>query len=326
MKGVLALLMISLSLLCQGQGNLVPNGGFEDLVNCPTSSAQIHLATPWINDIGGCDLFNECSEAIFIPPDWYLPQQGVPENSVGFQFAHSGNGYAGIYTYGGEVETNGREYLQVSLSQTLVSGKYVVSFWASLADEFQYAVGSLGAYFSDTLMTRTHFNTVWNVEPSIQSPAGLIMSDKNIWYHITDTFVSRTGGEEYLLIGNFKSAEESDTLLVPTGANNGFKSYYYIDDVSVVALDTVSGIEEAKRLRFSIYPNPTTEIINIEGKGRLNYVQLLDIRGREIMAEEAIGQKHTLDLRDIPEGIYLLRVADDEGRTGTQRLVKLAEP
>jgi hypothetical protein len=149
------------------------------------------------------------------------------------------------------------------------------------------------------------------------------MSNKDIWYHITDTFTSRYGGEQYLLIGNFKSTAESDTLLVSTGANNGFKSYYYIDDVSVVALDTLSGIAETEQLSFSIYPNPTIETVNIDGKERLGHVQLVDIQGREVMAEAAHGPRHTLDLSGVPEGIYLLRVTDAEGRRATQRLVKL---
>jgi len=314
--------LVLLPTLVQGQQNLVPNGGFEETSQCPETANQISLAPPWINDVGGSELFHAC---FFIMHPGVL-SVGVPENGAGAQTAHSGDGYAGIFTYGGQFETDGREYLQVPLSQPLQSGGYVISFWASLADEFQYAVGSLGAYLSDTLVVRDQFNSVLEVEPSVQSPSGLIMSDKNIWYHITDTFATRYGGERYLLIGNFKSTAESDTLLVPTGANNRFQSYYYIDDVSVVALDTVSGIGETERLRFNIHPNPAVEAVNIEGKERFTHVQLLDIRGIEVMAKAAHGATYTLNLSSVPDGIYLLRVTDDEGRTATQRLVKLAEP
>jgi hypothetical protein len=251
-------ILILLPLVVRGQQNLVPNGSFEEMTSCPTGSAQIELAMPWMNDIGGCDLYTPCST---------VPIQGVPENVIGHQLAHSGFAYAGIFTFGGPLEPNGREYLQVPLIAPLQAGGYVISFRASLADDMKYAVGSLGAYLSDTIITREQFNSVLEVEPSIQSPAGIIMSDKDIWYHITDTFASRYGGERYLLIGNFKSTAESDTLLVPTGANNGFKSYYYIDDVSVLAIDSITGINDelgTRNNQLSVYPNPNNGQMTVE--------------------------------------------------------------
>jgi hypothetical protein len=318
MKWMISIL-IALPAICAGQGNLVPNGSFEDVTSCPWESGLASLAFPWAPPLpSSADLFNVCN--LGTPSG--SPHLGIPENSAGYQHAHSGEGYVGIFTYNGAIP-DGREYMQVQLLEPLNQGGYVVSFWVSLADEFQYAVGSLGAYLSDTLISYTGYSP-YQVEPSIQSPDGVIMSDKDIWYHVTDTFKSRYGGEQYLLIGNFKTAEESDTLLVPTGANNRFQSYYYIDDVSVVALDTVSGIGETEQIAFSMYPNPVVERVNIAGKERLHHVALFDIRGRKIMEEDAHNQKHTIDLKGIPEGVYLLRVTDDEGHTATQRLVKAA--
>lgn len=326
MKWIIPIL-ISLPLLCQGQGNLVPNGDFEDYTQCPETSNQITLATPWINDVGGCELYNSCSPPLFFPPDLYIANVGVPENLGGEQFAHSGDGYAGIFTYGGATETNGREYLQVPLIEPLQSGGYVISFWASLADEFQYAVGSIGAYLSDTLVIHDQFNSVLEVEPSIQSPLGLIMSDKDIWYHITDTFSTRYGGEQYLLIGNFKSTADSDTLLVPTGANNRFQSYYYIDDVSVVAIDSIpSSIGDKETFDFSVYPNPATEALQIKSAKELVGVRVLDMRGRSVFTESIAANTHTVDLKSIQAGMYILEVTDREGRRATKRIVKTTGP
>jgi hypothetical protein len=320
------ILVLLSTTFARAQQNLVPNPSFEELTSCPTGSAQIHRAVPWINDVGGCEVYNECVEPTFIPPNHYQHRQDVPENSVGYQSAHSGEGYAGIFTYGGQFETNGREYLQVPLLEPLQSGGYLVSFWASLADKYQYSVTSLGAYFSDTLVTRTSFNSVLDFEPSVENIPTQNLSNKDIWYLVRDTFMSRYGGEEYLLIGNFRITEESNLFWVDSGAGNNWdRSYYYIDDVSVIALgDTVSGISEAEQLQFSVYPNPVVERVNIAGKERLHHVALFDIRGRKIMEEDAHNQKHTIDLKGIPEGVYLLRVTDDEGHTATQRLVKAA--
>ncbi len=314
-------ILLALPLLCQGQGNLVPNGSFEEITSCPTSSAQIHQALPWMNDIGGAELFHSCNPGT---PDGD-PHVGVPLNGVGYQYAHSGEAYAGIYTYGGPNETNGREYLQVPLIEPIhASRRYIVSFWASLADEFDYAVGSLGAYFSDTILVRTSFNSLPDVEPSIQSPPGQIFSDKDLWYLITDTFTSRVGGERYIIIGNFKSTAESDTLFVPTDENGSWKSYYYIDDVSVIALDSIpnSMAEPTTEpaLTLTVWPNPATSLLHIRTGRPLVSVQLRDMLGRMVHSEDAQGTGHTLHLGGIPPGLYLLEAHHADGRRAVKRI------
>jgi hypothetical protein len=220
------------------------------------------------------------------------------------------------------------------LTEPIQAGvRYKVSFHASLADKFNYAVGSLGAHFSDTLITRTSFNSLPGVEPDVQSPEGVVMSDKDIWYHITDTFVSRYGGERFLTIGNFKSTAESDTLfladnpiVVPTEHGwdtvyQRLKSYYYIDDVSVIALDSMpNSIGNQETLKVSIFPNPATDAVQIQGQG-LTAVRLMDISGRVILEENIVSDRHTVRLESVPPGLYLIEVRDAQGRRQAKKLV-----
>ena len=325
------LLLCLFPLLVFGQQNLVPNGSFEELWACPNGSSQIELAIPWINDVGGCEVYNQCVEPTFIPPDHYQYRQDVPENSVGYQPAHSGEGYAGIFTYGGQFETNGREYLQVPLLEPLQSGGYVVSFWASLADKYQYSITSLGVYFSDTLVTRTSFNSVLDFEPSIENSQSRNLSNKDIWYLITDTFASRYGGEEYLLIGNFRSTEESNLFWVDSGAGNNWdRSYYYIDDVSVVALDTVSGIGETEQLAFRIYPNPSNGRFELQASAPLQQqaaLVLYDTQGRAVLRQEVQKGTRSISVNAVglSEGIYLLSLEVNGQGKYTERLSILRE-
>jgi hypothetical protein len=322
---MIRLLVISvlLPMLCVGQQNLVPNGSFEEITSCPTSSAQIHLAVPWMDDIGSAELFNVCNPG----SSSGSPHVGVPANAAGNQYAHSGNGYSGIYTYGGPNESNGREYLQVPLTQPLYPGRYEVSFWASLADRFAYAVGSLGAFLSDTLVTRTSFNSLPGVEPSIQSPPGQIFTDKDIWYLITDTFTSRVGGERYLAIGNFKSTAESDTLFVPTSPNDRLKSYYYIDDVSVVALDSVpNSVAETGRLHFNVHPNPSSGSFTVRAAvplGSGGTLTLHDAQGLAVLRQQvrAGQQSVTVGTEGLAAGVYTLRLWSDDGGAGWEKVV-----
>ena len=90
--------------LCSSQ-NLVPNNSFESISNCPLTQSQINLAYSWIGYGGTPDLFNSC----FLNDNGV----GVPKNLTGYQTPRTGNGYAGIYTYGYNI----REYIQVNLFQ-----------------------------------------------------------------------------------------------------------------------------------------------------------------------------------------------------------------
>ena len=319
-----AAILVALPLIVQGQGNLVPNGSFEDIVSCPTGTAQIHLAVPWLNDVGGVELYHGCNPG----SSSGSPHVGVPANTTGHQYAHSGEGYAGIFAYGGPFEPEGREYLQVELTEPIqASVRYKVSFWASPADKYQYAVTSLGAYFSDTLMTRAVFNSVLDVEPSVENPADHPLADKDIWHMVTDTFNSRYGGERYLVIGNFRSAEESNLLWVDSGATqNHNRSYYYIDDISVIALDSIpkSIAEPATELALTLtaWPNPATSLLHIRSGLPLARLRLLDLSGRTVHAQEAHGTTHTIPLHTLPAGLYLLEAEDTTGRKAVQRVVK----
>lgn len=230
------------------------------------------MTMPWINTAGGTtpDLFHACSPPLVFPPDT-IPHLGVPENLFGSQFANTGDGYAGIYKYNGPVQEELREYLQVELSQQLHAGvRYRVSFYVSLADKFQYAVGTLGAYFTDALVVNDNWG-VYEVDPQIESPVEVVFEDKENWVLVEDTFSSRFGGERFMLIGNFRTDDESQIALVDSNSLYS-KSYYYIDDVSVIALDSVpNSIEEYGGIRFSVYPNPTGG--GRSGKGATAYRQ-----------------------------------------------------
>jgi hypothetical protein len=318
MRYVLVIL-VALPLLCWGQENLVPNGDFENYSSCiPNSVFQIGLATPWYNPTppSSPDYYNACCP----PTTGGDPHFGVPENMVGVQEAHSSDGYAGIFCYV-DYQVNGREFLQVPLTECLVGGvDYEVSFYASLADKFMYAISSLGAHLSDNALLSS--GSAWlEAVPQIVNPSGVILNDKESWTRISGVYNSRDGGECFITIGNFIVDTESNLTFVDSGATPAHnKSYYYIDDVSVIALDSIpSGVdeEEAKaRMAFKAYPNPNS------GSFQLDYslfekekgiVEIHDAIGRLILSQQlqAEGSRMVLTLDVENQGLYILSVRID---------------
>jgi hypothetical protein len=315
-------ILISLPVICLGQGNLVLNSSFENLTGCPWNNSHIELATSWMNVGGGgtADLYNTCFLPLIVPPDTF-PINGVPSNSVGFQVPHSGDGYAGFYFVSDpETYPNQREYIQARLLDTLQAfTSYEVTLYISLADKWRYGVGSVGVFFADSMINRETMQFL-DVVPQIQSPTGIIYDDKENWMEVRDTFNSRFGGESWIVIGNFLPDSLSLITFVDSGAGYNYdRSYYYIDDVSVIALDTPSGVVETEKLLFRIYPNPATEVVQIKGQGLVK-ARLLDMSGREVLRSSLLTTRE-VNIGHLPLGLYLLEVTDKEGRKAVQKLV-----
>jgi hypothetical protein len=319
------IIFILLPVLANGQQNLVPNGGFELFNHCPNQSGIYSInALDWtIPNPASPDYYNVCALPNIFPPDTHqCPNMGVPANVFGYQPAHSGDAYIGIYCFA-LTQPDGGEYIQVQLADSIVpSIRYQVSFYASLADNGRYALATIGAYLSKEAITNDSFR--FDVIPQILNPVGNPLTDPESWVLITDTFSSRYGGERYLTIGNFNTSATSDTVLYnPEGDVSYVYAYYYIDDVSVIALDSLpSGVGEAERLAFSIYPNPAADAVsfNLGTAGTaVREVRVWDAVGREVLYEGTIPQR--VNISHLPPGLFMVQLTTTNGLSAVQPLV-----
>jgi OOP family OmpA-OmpF porin len=202
--------------------NLLPNPSFETFTTCPvgTNGGQPLECTPWINATSGTsDYFNACA----------LPGTvSVPINYFGWQYAHTGNAYAGSYYKLANFVY--REYIQAPLLEPLVAGQYYYfSMFVSVADNL-CGVGRFGAYFSVTPPPNSG-NLPIPVTPQFDYDLGYI-SDNQEWTLVDGCFYA-SGGEQYITIGNFHS--DADTPIDPACDPPINTSYYYIDDVYLTA-------------------------------------------------------------------------------------------
>jgi gliding motility-associated-like protein len=165
--------------------------------------------------LGTPDIFNSCEFGVM----------GVPFNFFGTQYASTGEGYAGVYTYS---NGNGyREYVQAPLLEPLEpNAHYMLSFYVSLAD-LACASEWMGAYVSISAPTNFGSNQYLNVTPQVESDMGFI-TDATGWVLISGCFIAQ-GGEQFITIGNFRP--DSETPILPPCVTP--LAYYYIDDVSL---------------------------------------------------------------------------------------------
>lgn len=216
-NSIFILLFCSISILGKAQ-NLVPNYSFEYYTTCPTASGQITYASPWygVTSGGTTDYFNTCF--------------------ISYQTPRTGNGYAGIWVF--SAGPNLREYLQVQLATPLSTGScYFVEYYVNLSNTMMYALSSIDAYFSTTAIDSTGTGYVLNLTPQIKKYSSSAINDTVLWTKISGIYIA-SGGENYITIGNYFDDINIDTI------NTGYSyygSYYYIDDVSVVPIDSIVG-------------------------------------------------------------------------------------
>ena len=204
-----------------------------------------------------------------------------------------------------------REYLQIQLSDTLDAGaKYILTYYVSLGDEMWYATKRIGAYFSAIPLNIPNPNPL-PVTPQIENTT-LPLTNKTAWTALTDTFTA-AGGEQYLIIGNFNSDGNSDTIFVG-GPNYNPAAHYFVDDVSLTLLSG-AGVGENNNASNSLTlsPNPTSGIFNLQSEAEIKEVEIYNCIG-EVVASWKVGKlKVDVDLSSQPKGIYFVRAVTDKG-------------
>jgi hypothetical protein len=76
---------------------------------------------------------------------------------------------------------------------------------------------------------------------------------------------------------------------------------------------------------LSAYPNPVSDVLTITvvGLDEVNgTIQLMDFSGKLILNKAMNEPTLLLEMKDLSSGIYFIRYKDDEGRTGTLKVVK----
>ena len=62
---------------------------------------------------------------------------------------------------------------------------------------------------------------------------------------------------------------------------------------------------------ISVYPNPTSSIINIISDTEIKNIQLYDVQGR--ILQTTVGNSNTIDISDKNSGIYFLKISTENG-------------
>ena len=119
----------------------------------------------------------------------------------------------------------------------------------------------------------------------------------------------------------FSASAGSLTVIWAIGASSQYSSGH--SNRSATTLSVSLGISENNLLNFEMYPNPVSDLLNIQlptGTEKAE-VGVFDYTGRLVSSKTISSNDTAIDVQQISKGIYMIRV-DANNKIGVQRFIK----
>ena len=118
----------------------------------------------------------------------------------------------------------------------------------------------------------------------------------------------------------FSASAGSLTVIWAVGSST---TYAYHSIRGATALSVSLGISENNLLSFEMYPNPVSDVLNIQlpTSTEKAEVSVFDYTGRLVSSKTISSNDTAIDVQKISKGIYMIRVAANN-KIGVQRFIK----
>jgi hypothetical protein len=302
---VLLMMFMAIAVKSYSQVNLVSNPSFEDTLGCPQGYPDLDTKCQnWKSFRATPDYLNNCSSIC----GYY--------NQAGYQQPHRGQAYAGFNMYQANLP-NASEQIGIQLTSSLIIGtKYYISFYVSSA--FNPSLTNVACNKIGALVTTYQYsdsNGTFVLPDTCTFHTNVIISDTLNWIKISGSFTADSS-YQYLLIGNFYSDSYLDTIQYQN-IFGPYDAYYYLDDVCLTT-DSIynemwTGVEEINNKdQAEIFPNPTSDILNIRSADNIQDVSIINSVGQILYSSQPASYYYSIAVTDIPAGIYFVRIKTEK--------------
>jgi hypothetical protein len=140
--------------------------------------------------------------------------------------------------YSSCTNSNSRAYLKNRLKTPLkVNKKYYAKYYIVNTNNSTVGIGNYGIYVANSNLDTVSYCVMPlpYLSPQVEYN-GSVIKDTLIWVPISGTFVAN-GTEKYLVLGNFKSNSNTNTLVINPTFLPTLSHDLYIDDVSLIECD-----------------------------------------------------------------------------------------
>jgi len=116
-------------------------------------------------------------------------------------------------------------------------------------------------------------------------------------------------------------------VTVLTNQDSIDNNYIFLSVVGALMRDAIAdptGLQDPARLANAVvYPVPASDVLHVRSDAQLAVLDLLDATGRTVLRGSATGVHSTLSVRDVPNGLYILRGYTADGLLALRQSVQI---
>ena len=145
-------------------------------------------------------------------------------------------------------------------------------------------------------------------------------TDANSFVLIQQLDVANTSyNSNYYTVSIPNTVPANARLAIRSDYETGGKATYYFDDLYWEA-GALSTQEASVEPQLTVYPNPFTDTINISADQQVSSMAVYDMSGK--LKREMKNPSSSVSLKDLPSGVYLIKVMLKDGTAKTIKAVK----
>lgn len=91
------------------------------------------------------------------------------------------------------------------------------------------------------------------------------------------------------------------------------------DNISLTT-SSLSTSENLLSQNMQVYPNPTSDYLNIKGAKKVSEIKVFDVSGRVVLSSDKAEQR--LDVSQLTKGAYILNLKNADGTSSTHKFIK----
>lgn len=104
------------------------------------------------------------------------------------------------------------------------------------------------------------------------------------------------------------------------------KNFYRLNQIDLdnhSKLSAIHKVDFEQVVDFSMYPNPATDVLNVQFGSNIETIKITDLQGRLLWKGNANGALQILiPIQQLPDGLYMLEVSDRNGNRQLQKFIK----
>ncbi|MCE3074382.1 T9SS type A sorting domain-containing protein [Chryseobacterium gwangjuense] len=125
----------------------------------------------------------------------------------------------------------------------------------------------------------------------------------------------------FLLTDSLPISQAFGTVKSLITCGNGCYAFSSTGNKVVIIKDATLAVSEAvSKPKLTIYPNPTSDFINIKSDIEIKEAVVYELSGKSV--SRSTNQNNRIDIKHVPSGVYILKIIDAKGNISTEKIIK----